>query len=87
MKIRPIIMFCITSSLFLFCLISIWKILATLQGNEIKQFNFVLIFALGFLVSLIYLIIGNKPTKKKVDSAKELNIQIISQKEWLKMLD
>ncbi len=36
---------------------------------------------------LDYLIIGNKPTKKKVDSAKELNIQILSQKEWLKMLD
>ena len=60
MKIKPIIIFCAISSLFLFCLISIWKILATLQGNELKEFNFALTFALGFLVSLAYLIIGNK---------------------------
>ena len=60
MKIRSIIIFCIISSLFLFCLISIWKILVTLQGNELKEFNFALTFALGFLVSLAYLIIGNK---------------------------
>ena len=60
MKIKPIITFCIISSLFLFCLISIWKILATLQGNNLKEFNFTLIFTLGFLVSLTYLIIGNK---------------------------
>ncbi len=36
---------------------------------------------------LNYLIIGSKPTKKKVDSAKELNIKILSQKDWLKMLN
>ena len=36
---------------------------------------------------LNYLIIGSKPTKKKVESAKELNIKILSQKEWLKMLN
>ena len=36
---------------------------------------------------LDYLIIGEKPTNKKVNLAKELNINIISQKEWKKMLD
>ncbi len=36
---------------------------------------------------LNYLIVGDKPTKKKVDTAKNLNVKILSQKEWLKMLD
>ena len=36
---------------------------------------------------LDYLIIGEKPTKKKVNTAKELNIKIIDQKEWMKMLN
>ena len=36
---------------------------------------------------LDYLIIGEKPTTKKINLAKELNIKILSQKEWLKMLN
>ena len=36
---------------------------------------------------LDYLIIGEKPTTKKISLAKELNIKIITQKEWLKMLN
>ena len=36
---------------------------------------------------LNYLIIGEKPTIKKVNSAKELNIKIIDQKEWVKILN
>ena len=36
---------------------------------------------------LNYLIIGYKPTKKKVDMAKELNISILDQKQFLKMLN
>jgi len=36
---------------------------------------------------LKYLIIGEKPTKRKVDQAQELGIKILSQKEWLKLLD
>ena len=36
---------------------------------------------------LNYLIIGEKPTRKKVDMAKELNISILDQKEFLKMLN
>ena len=60
MKIKPIIFYCIISSLFLFSLVSIWKILATLQGLEIKNFNFHLIFTIGFVISLSSLIIDNK---------------------------
>ncbi len=36
---------------------------------------------------LNYLITGEKPTKRKIDSAKSLNIKIISQEEFLKMLN
>ncbi|WP_440656281.1 NAD-dependent DNA ligase LigA [Candidatus Pelagibacter sp. HIMB1509] len=36
---------------------------------------------------LNYLIIGDKPTKKKIDSAKQLKINIIDQAEFLKMLN
>ena len=36
---------------------------------------------------LDYLVVGEKPTAKKVKQAKELNIQIISQIEWKKLLN
>ena len=36
---------------------------------------------------LDYLITGEKPTKRKVENAKELNIKIINQKEFLNMLN
>ena len=36
---------------------------------------------------LKYLIIGEKPTNRKVQEAKELGIKILSQKEWLKLLN
>ncbi len=36
---------------------------------------------------LNYLIVGEKPTRRKVEIAKELNIQIINQDEFLKMLN
>ena len=36
---------------------------------------------------LDYLITGEKPTTKKVNTAKELNIKIIGQKEWMGMLN
>jgi len=37
--------------------------------------------------NLNYLIVGEKPTKRKIDHAKELKIKIIDQKEFLKMLN
>ena len=36
---------------------------------------------------LKYLIIGEKPTNRKVEQAKEMGIKILSQKEWLNLLD
>jgi len=36
---------------------------------------------------LDYLIIGEKPTKRKVEAAKELKIKIIDQSELYKLLD
>ena len=36
---------------------------------------------------LDYLVVGDsKPTKKKINQAKDLNIKIISEKEWNKIL-
>ncbi len=36
---------------------------------------------------LKYLVIGEKPTNRKVEQAKEFGIKILSQKEWLNLLD
>ena len=36
---------------------------------------------------LNFLIIGEKPTNRKVIQAKDLGIKILSQKEWLNLLD
>ena len=36
---------------------------------------------------LDYLIVGEKPTKKKIENAKQLNIKVINQSEWLKLLN
>ena len=36
---------------------------------------------------LDYLIVGEKPTTKKINTANELNIKVIDQKVWMKMLN
>ena len=36
---------------------------------------------------LDYLIVGDKPTVKKINTAKDWNIKVINQAEWLKMLN
>ena len=36
---------------------------------------------------LDYLIIGEKPTKRKVETAKELKIKILKQAEWFNLLN
>ena len=36
---------------------------------------------------LDYLVIGEKPTTKKVNNAKDLNVKVITQDEWMKMLN
>ena len=60
MKTKNLIIFSIISSFFLVSLISIWKILATLQGLKLDNFNFQLIFLLSFLISFGQVILGNK---------------------------
>ena len=36
---------------------------------------------------LNYLIVGEKPTKRKIDLANELEIKILNQADWLRMLN
>ena len=36
---------------------------------------------------LDYLVIGEKPTTKKIKQARDLNIKVISQAEWRKLLN
>ncbi len=36
---------------------------------------------------LKYLIVGEKPTNRKIDQAKKLGVKVLSQKEWLNLLD
>ena len=36
---------------------------------------------------LDYLIVGEQPTKRKIDHAKELGIKILNQTQWLKLLN
>ena len=60
MKTKSLIYYALISSIFLFSLVSTWKILVTLQGVELKNFNFVIIISLGIAISLLNLIIGEK---------------------------
>ena len=60
MKTKSLIYYSLISSIFLFSLVSICKILVTLQGVELKNFNFVIIITLGIAISLLNLIIGEK---------------------------
>ena len=60
MKTKSLIYYALISSIFLFSLVSIWKILVTLQGVELKNFNFAIIITLGIAISLLNLIIGEK---------------------------
>ena len=60
MKTKSVIYYALISSIFLFSLVSIWKILVTLQGVEIKNFNFAIIITLGIAISLLNLLIGER---------------------------
>ena len=60
MKIKNTILFSLIATFFLIFLVSIWKILATLQGLTIKTFNIEIIFIIGFLISLFHLIFNDK---------------------------
>ncbi len=60
MRIKNILTYCFISSLFLFSLICIWKILVTLQGIELINFNFNKLFVFGIVLCVINLLIGKK---------------------------
>ena len=60
MRTKNTIIFSLISTFFLIFLISIWKILATLQGLSITSFNIEIIFIFGFLISLAHLGIGDR---------------------------
>ena len=60
MRIKNTILFSLISTFFLIFLISIWKILATLQGLSINSFNIEILFIFGFLISLAHLGIGDR---------------------------
>ena len=68
MRTKNIILFSLISTFFLIFLISIWKILATLQGLSINSFNIEIIFIFGLLISLAHLGIGDriKPIYKSI---------------------
>ena len=60
MRTKNTIIYSLISTFFLIFLISIWKILATLQGLSINSFNIEILFAFGFLISLAHLGLNNK---------------------------
>ena len=60
MRIKNIIIYSLISTFFLIFLMSIWKILATLQGLNINSFKIEILFILGFLISLAHLGIANR---------------------------
>ncbi len=60
MKIKNLLIYSIISSFFLLSLISIWKILVTLQGLKLENFNTQIIFILGFLFSFLNIFIQER---------------------------
>ena len=60
MRTKNILIFSLISSFFLIFLISIWKILATLQGLNINSFNIEVIFVSGFFISLAQIGINDR---------------------------
>ena len=60
MKFKPLLIFLITSTVFLLCLVSIWKIMSTLQGLNLTNLNILENFVLSILLVISFLIIGQK---------------------------
>ena len=60
MRYKSLLIFLIISSFFLTCILSIWKIMATLQGLSFTNLNISPIFLIGILLSLAFILIGNK---------------------------
>ena len=60
MKSKSLIIFLITSSTFLICLLSILKIMSTLQGVNFTNLNVSQNFILGIILSLGFIFLGDK---------------------------
>ena len=60
MKYKPLIIFLTISSVFFLSIISIWKILATLQGLNLQNLNINQNFLLCILTTFLFIFIGNK---------------------------
>ena len=60
MKFKSLIIFLITSSTFLICLLSILKIMSTLQGVNFTNLNVSQNFILGIILSLGFIFLGDK---------------------------
>ena len=60
MKIKNLIICSIISSFFLLSLITIWKILVTLQGLKLENFNAQIVFILGFVFSSLNILLQDK---------------------------
>ena len=60
MNLKSLSIFLIISSFFLTCILSIWKIMATLQGLSFTNLNTTPVLLIGMLLSLTFVFIGNK---------------------------
>ena len=60
MKYKPLIIFLTISSVFFLSIISIWKIMATLQGLNLQNLNINQNFLLCILITFLFIFIGNK---------------------------
>ena len=60
MKSKSLIIFLITSSTFLICLLSILKIMSTLQGVNFTNLNVSQNFILGIFLSSAFIFLGDK---------------------------
>ena len=60
MNLKSLSIFLVISSFFLTCILSIWKIMATLQGLSFTNLNTTPFFLIGMLLSFTFVLIGNK---------------------------
>ena len=60
MKFKSITIFLVSSSFFLTCILSIWKIMSTLQGLNFTNLNITGNFFSGIILSLLCVLIGNR---------------------------
>ena len=60
MKFKSLTIYLLASSICLLCLLSILKIMSTLQGIEFSNLNISQNFILGICLSLGLLVVGNK---------------------------